>query len=101
MIFQSFYILTLIYQYDGLPSVLIFATSSVNLLCVWWLSPQNMRIVGGFNSIFYLFYQISIKNWAGLIEILVILSNALSYLKYKVKSKTKRPIFMQIKIHLR
>jgi len=90
IIFQSLYILTLIYQYDGLPSILIFATSSVNLLCVWWLSPQNMRIVGGINSFFFLGYQISIKNWAGLIEILVILSNALSYLKYKVQNKPKQ-----------
>lgn len=89
IIFQTLYILTVIYQYDGLPSILIFGTSSVNLLCVWWLSPQNMRVVGGFNSIFYLAYQISIKNWAGLIEILVILSNALSYLKYRAATKPK------------
>ena len=33
-------------------------------------------------------YQISIKNWAGLLEILVILSNLFSFLKYK-KSDNK------------
>ena len=35
------------------------------------------------NCFTYLAYQISIKNWAGLLEILVILSNFFSFLKYK------------------
>lgn len=87
IVFQFLYLLTFIFQYDGWPSFLVFVTSSVNLLCVWWLSPQNMRFVGGINSIFFLLYQISIKNWAGLIEILVILSNLFSYLKYSTKNK--------------
>ena len=85
IVFQTLYLLTFIFQYDGWPSLLVFVTSSVNLLCVWWLSPQNMRFIGGINSIFFLLYQISIKNWAGLIEILVVLSNLLSYLKYRKK----------------
>ena len=87
IVFQTLYLLTFIFQYDGWPSLLVFVTSSVNLLCVWWLSPQNMRFIGGINSVFFLLYQISIKNWAGLIEILVILSNLFSYLKYR-KNRT-------------
>ena len=42
---------------------------------------------GGLNSFLFLGYQISIKNWAGLLEILVIISNFASFLKYKKKSK--------------
>jgi len=38
---------------------------------------------GGLNCFIYLSYQISIKNWAGLLEILVILSNLFAFLKYK------------------
>lgn len=39
--------------------------------------------VFGLNCFIYLAYQISIKNWAGLLEILVILSNLFAFLKYK------------------
>lgn len=86
ILFQVLYTLTMVLQYEGLSSILVFITSTVNLICVWWLSPQKMRFVGGLNSFLYLLYQISIKNWAGLIEILVILSNLISYLKYRKKN---------------
>ena len=93
ILLQLLYFATLVYQYDGLPSILIFITSSVNMLCVWWFNPQNMRLVGGLNSVLFLLYQISIKNWAGLIEILVILSNLISYLKYRPKKKNLIPLY--------
>lgn len=83
VIFQALYLLTMILQYEGLSSVLICASCSLNLVCVWFLAPQNMRLVGGYNSILFLLYQISIKNWAGLVEIFVIISNFAAYFKYK------------------
>ncbi|MBP5615380.1 MAG: YgjV family protein [Alphaproteobacteria bacterium] len=85
VIFQALYALILLLQFEGLPSVLICISASLNLLCIWFLAPQNMRLLGIFNCIIFLCYQISIKNWAGLIEILVILSNLAAYLKYRNK----------------
>lgn len=43
----------------------------------------------------YLGYQLSIKNWVGLLEIMVIYSNFKAFLKYRVKpyvryKRTKR-----------
>ena len=67
----------------GISSILVFLTSSISLLSIWWLKPQKMRIVGMATSITSLFYQISIKNWAGLLEIVVICSNILSFAKYR------------------
>ena len=81
--FQSLYLAILFYTYAGIPSILVVATVSVTLFCIWWLPPQQMRVVGGLNCFTYLAYQISIKNWAGLLEILVILSNFFSFLKYR------------------
>lgn len=81
--FQLIYFAILYEYYEGLSSILVFITSSVTLFCVWWLPPQQIRVVGGLNCFIYLAYQISIKNWAGLLEILVILCNLLSFLKYK------------------
>lgn len=84
--FQLAYLFILIFNFEGISSLLVFTTSSISLTCTWWLVPQKMRIVGGLNSVLFLLYQISIKNWAGLIEILVILSNLISYLKYRKKA---------------
>lgn len=81
--FQITYLVILFFTYIGVSSVLVTLTVSVTLFHIWWLPPQQMRIVGGINGVTYLAYQISIKNWAGLLEIVVILSNLLSYLKYR------------------
>lgn len=89
-VFEGLYILILIWQYAGISSILVFITSSVTLICIWFLPPQKMRAVGIVNSCIYLSYQISIANWAGLLEILVIISNALSFIKYH--SKTDCPV---------
>lgn len=84
-IFVIFYIVNMVITFNGIPSVLITITALITLFSIWWLSPQNMRKVGAFNSVLYLCYQISIKNWAGLLEILVILSNLISFIKYNKK----------------
>ncbi len=85
--FQSLYLAILFYTYVGISSVLVVATVSVTLFCIWWLPPQQMRFIGGLNCFTYLAYQISIKNWAGLLEIFVILSNFFSFWKYKRAEK--------------
>lgn len=85
ILFQISYVITLFLKYEGISSTLVFISCTINLICVWWLSPQKMRLLGCAGSVIYLLYQISIKNWVGLIEILVILSNFASYLKYRKK----------------
>lgn len=87
LFFQGIYLAILYYTYAGASSVLVVTTVSVTLFCIWWLPPQKMRFVGGINGFTFLAYQISIKNWAGLLEIFVILSNFISYLKYKKLNK--------------
>ena len=81
--FQSLYLAIVFHTYVGISSILVLMTVSITLFCIWWLPPQQMRVVGGLNCFTYLAYQISIKNWAGLLEIFVILSNFFSFLKYK------------------
>lgn len=88
--FQSLYLFILFQTYDGISSILIILTMSTKLFCVWWLLPQNIRLVGCFNSLVALSYQMSIKNWAGLLEIIVFLSNVLAFLKYKKRRKIRR-----------
>ena len=88
--FQGLYFIILFFTYDGFPSILITTTVSTALFSVWWLQPQQMRLVSFFNGFTYLAYQISIKNWAGLLEILLILSNFLSFLKYRKADKSNK-----------
>lgn len=86
-IFQLLLILIMIWKFAGISSILVFATSSISLLSIWWLSPQKMRIAGMTTSISSLLYQISIKNWAGLLEIIVICSNVASFAKYQKEKR--------------
>ena len=82
-IFEMVFVAILIYTYDGLSSILVFTCSSLTLFANWWLSPQYMRITAVWGCVIYLAYQISIKNWAGLLEIGAFASNLISYLKYR------------------
>lgn len=82
-VFEIAYITIMAFTFKGVPSVLITITSSITLMNIWWLPPQKMRLVGGCNSILFLTYQLTIKNWAGLLEMLVLISNFTSYLKYR------------------
>ena len=79
----SIYVIILFLTYSDISSILVFTTSIVSLISNQFLSPQKMRITGIFNSILYLTYQLTLKNWAGLLEIIVIISNLTSWLKYK------------------
>ena len=82
-LFEIVFIAILFYTYDGLSSILVFTCSSLTLFANWWLSPQYMRITAVWGCVIYLAYQISIKNWAGLLEIGAFASNLISYLKYR------------------
>ena len=81
--FQCLFLAILFYTYIGISSILIVISVSIMLYSIWWLPPQQMRIIGIINGIIYLVYQVSIKNWAGLLGVFVVLSNLLSFLKYK------------------
>ncbi len=83
VIFQLSLVIIMIWKFVGISSILVFMTSTISLLSIWWLNPQKMRIAGIVTSILSLLYQISIKNWAGLLEMIVICSNIASFTKYK------------------
>lgn len=83
LFFQSLYIIILLYTYGGISSILVVVSVSITLFYIWWLPPQQMRIIGALNGFVYLAYQVSIKNWAGLLGIFVVLSNVFSFVKYK------------------
>ncbi len=85
IIFEILLICILLFQFEGISSVLVFTSSSLTLFSVWWLPPQKMRITGIVVNIITLMYQLSIQNWAGLFELAVITSTLLSYVKYREK----------------
>lgn len=85
LFFEAVLIGILIIKFEGISSILVFMTSSISLLSLWWLLPQKMRIASLITSITSLLYQLSILNFAGLLEIIVISSNILSYLRYREK----------------
>lgn len=76
-------VLIFVNTFAGISSVLVFVTLVMNLTANWWFSPQQMRFTASVGSVLYLAYQISIANWAGLLEIFSFISNTVSYLKYR------------------
>ena len=85
---EALLVYVMIHSFAGLSSVLIFVSTSIALLAVWWLPPQQMRIAGLLGNIMTLFYNLSIRNWAGLFELAVIISNFASFLKYRRTNKS-------------
>jgi len=83
LFFQTLYLIILYYTYTGYSSALITLCVSITLFSIWWLPPQKMRLVGGFNGLLSLTYHLSIHNWLGLFEIASIASNFLAYHKRK------------------
>jgi hypothetical protein len=82
-IFQIAYIISLVITFNGASSILMFTASSLCLLGNWWLSPQGIRKTGIAANICYLTYQILIKNYAGLLELITLACNISSLVKYR------------------
>ena len=82
-IFESLLVMILFTTYTGLSSALVFSCSTLTLMANWWFSPQQMRLTAVCGSVLYLMYQISIRNWAGLLEVVTLGSNVLSFLRCK------------------
>lgn len=84
-LFQFMYLAIMAATFDGVASILIFITMSIKLYALWWMRPQGMRMLGIVASLFFIAYQLTIHNWAGLLEICVMASNATSFIKYRNK----------------
>lgn len=87
VILELLLVCAMVNSFAGISSILIFISTSISLLAVWWLPPQKMRLTGLVANIFTLFYHFSLRNWAGLCEIAVITSNITSYVRYQQKSR--------------
>lgn len=83
VIFQSVLCVIFYKTYIGVSSILVFVSSSVCLFHNWFMPPQLMRLIGGCNCVIYLIYQLSIGNWAGFSELIVIVCTFSSYIKYR------------------
>lgn len=89
-IFASIFIAILILQFNGISSILVVSTSFVTLVSIWFLKPQQMRIVGAFCSLAYFAYQMTIKNYVGFLEFFVIASTIISYIKYRKEEASEQ-----------
>lgn len=81
--FQLLLIVILFQSYAGISSVLVFISTTMALVSIWWMSPQQIRVAGIVGSVITLLYQLSIRNWAGLTELAVLASNVIAFYKYR------------------
>lgn len=80
--------LVFIFSYQGISTILVVFTCILALTYIWWMGPQGIRFWGAVNSVIFLMYQLSIRNWMGLLEIFVFISNVVSFTKYRKKPET-------------
>lgn len=89
ILFQLLYLIIFYHTYIGLSSILITTCVSITLFSIWWLPPQKMRLIGGFNGLTSLTYHLSLHNWLGIMEVVVMASNFAAYFKMRKKRKSK------------
>ncbi|MCQ2470059.1 MAG: YgjV family protein [Ruminococcus sp.] len=85
--YEAVYVLILAFTFNGISSLLIFTVSTISIVSLWYLQPQNMRVAEIMNSFIYLALQFSIGNFAGITEFVVIGCNTASYCKYEKEEK--------------
>ena len=83
--FQVLYLFVLYNTFIGISSILVTITATITLYSNWFLPPQKMRLSATLNSMLCMLYHITIKNWAGLLEIFALFSNVTAYIKYRKK----------------
>ena len=89
--YEAVYVLILAFTYKGISSLLIFTVSTISIVSLWYLKPQDMRVAEIMNSFIYLALQFSIGNFAGITEFVVIGCNTASYCKYE-KEETRNEL---------
>ena len=85
IIFSMFFVVYIvigIFTYISISTVLVAITNLIVLIGNWYGNPQQIRKAGMIASVVYTLFQFSINNYVGVIlEILVLISNILSYVK--------------------
>ena len=71
--------------FKGLSSILIYVAANLSIYSYWWMNEQQLRVTGVFIGVLFFLYCMSIRNYMGFMELLVILSNIVSYAVYKRK----------------
>ena len=82
-VFFASYIACAVYTFTGLPEIILAISSILMLTANCFFEGQGIRFTGIIVSVLYLGFQISVKNYAGLLEIFVLIANIVSFIKYK------------------
>ena len=83
---QLFITAAIMYTFKGLSSILCYISVSIAIFSIWWLNEQQMRIAGIFICLFSFLYNMTICNYLGVLELVIILTNVISYCIYKKKN---------------
>lgn len=93
---QLYYIYMLIYTgvliltFDGLSSLLCTAVAMISVTSNWWFDPQKMRIADIIICALMFVLDMSIGNYAGFTELIIMTCNIVSFKKYSNKSQPGR-----------
>ncbi len=85
IIAQIFITAAIIYTFQGISSILCYISVSIGIFSIWWLNEQQIRGSGVAICFFAFLYNMSIKNYIGVLELVIIAMNIISYCLYRKK----------------
>lgn len=86
-IFTQILILLATYNsFKGISSIFCFISVAIAMFSAWWLDAQKIRLFGVLVCLFSFLYSMTIGNYIGVLELVIIAMNIVSYLVYKKKN---------------
>lgn len=86
------YFIVLLFTFDGVSSVLCTAVAMISVTSNWWFGPQQMRIADIVICCCMFILDMSMGNFAGFTELIIMTCNIASFIKYRKKSIPSRRI---------
>ena len=90
--YMTVYFIILLFTFDGVSSVLCTAVAMLSVTSNWWFDPQKMRIADIVICCCMFVLDMSIGNYAGFTELIIMTCNIISFRKYKIKEFPRRRI---------
>ena len=86
---QLFITLATIFTFQGISSIFCYISVTIGILSNWWFNEQKIRNCGVAICFFSFLYNMSIKNYIGVLELAIMIMNIVSYCIYKNKLAIK------------
>lgn len=82
-LYLAVYTAVMIFTFSGFPSLLVTGAAVLSLSSNWWFSAQKMRLADIAICAMMFVLDMSIGNYAGFTELIIMICNVVSYRKFR------------------